>query len=77
MSLDQYRNEVDIQPTIKSKEINQLLDSVTGRSRIQAVNDKICVTCDETNVSFKDEISVIEYSISGMCQTCQDNFFEE
>ena len=34
MSLDQYRNEVDIQPTIKSKAINQLLDSVTGRSRI-------------------------------------------
>ncbi len=77
MSLDQYRNEVDIQPTIKSKAINQLLDSVTGRSRIQAVNDKNCVTCDEKNVSFKDEISVIEYSISGMCQTCQDNFFEE
>ena len=66
---------VDFPASFKSKEIEQLLTSVFGRSRIEAVENKLCVSCDATDVSLSDELSAIEYSISGMCQTCQDSTF--
>ena len=34
-----------------------------------------CPTCSEPVVSFRDELSAREYSISGLCQTCQDSVF--
>ena len=39
-----------------------------------------CVTCGSgrlRNVDFRDDISKKEYSISGMCQACQDSVFGE
>ena len=75
MNFDQYRNEVEINPTVKSQPINQLLDSIIGRSRIESVKNKSCVSCNDTDVTFKDELSVIEYSISVLCQKCQDSIF--
>jgi hypothetical protein len=37
-----------------------------------------CPFCKETvsSLGFRDEISAKEFEISGLCQTCQDNFFE-
>lgn len=32
--------------------------------------------CDSKVEGFKDELSVREYIISGMCQKCQDKFFD-
>ena len=75
MSFDQYRNEVDIKPTIKSNPIERLLTSILGQSRIQAVNNRSCVDCNDTNVTFRDTESVNEYAISGLCQSCQDSVF--
>ena len=66
---------VDFPATFKNKEIESVLTAVFGRSRIEAVKNKSCVSCDTTDVSFDDELSAIEYSISGMCQTCQDSTF--
>lgn len=39
--------------------------------------DYVCPTCckDMTNEDFKDLLSVKEYTISGMCQACQDKVF--
>jgi hypothetical protein len=34
-----------------------------------------CVNCANGATSFKDEISKKEYMLSGLCQTCQDEFF--
>ena len=37
-----------------------------------------CVDCNEPITStkdFKDELSIREYSISGLCQKCQDAIF--
>ena len=34
-----------------------------------------CVTCAEPVGDFTDALSKKEYSISGMCQTCQDKVF--
>lgn len=38
-----------------------------------------CPFCgkDMSNPSFRDELSKKEYEISGLCQDCQDDFFNE
>ena len=66
---------VDFPASFKSKEIEQVLTAVFGRSRKETVENKSCVSCDAPDVSFTDELSAIEYSISGLCQTCQDDLF--
>ena len=39
----------------------------------------LCPLCGKPIVyaEFRDSISLQEYDISGMCQTCQDEFFDE
>ena len=43
----------------------------------QAKKDNICNLCGEQILSFKDEKSRIEYEISALCQSCQDEIFTE
>ena len=35
----------------------------------------VCTFCNITLDEFRDELSAKEYSISGMCQSCQDKTF--
>lgn len=35
-----------------------------------------CTLCSKEIMGFRDEISAREYRLSGMCQTCQDEFFD-
>lgn len=45
-------------------------------SRIDAGRCPLCV--EEVNTSdFRDDLSRKEFRISGMCQGCQDKFFDE
>ena len=44
--------------------------------KVKAGNCPFCSKPVESN-SFKDELSLKEFNISGMCQKCQDDFFEE
>ena len=69
------RNTIMATPTKKSTNIDNLLESITGRSRVKSVTDNICVSCGEGANEFDDEISVKEYNISGLCQGCQDSVF--
>lgn len=66
---------------MKDEEIKKYLDKITKtfefkNTRTQALKNKKCVMCTNPNFEFKDKISEKEYKISGMCQTCQDSFFE-
>ena len=36
-----------------------------------------CVLCAADASTFKDDISAKEYTISGLCQECQDEAFDE
>ena len=36
----------------------------------------ICITCGKEATKFKDDLSIKEFAISGMCQVCQDSFFD-
>jgi hypothetical protein len=41
----------------------------------EAVEKGNCPTCGKPVGEFKDALSEKEYSISGMCQVCQDSVF--
>ena len=65
-------------PTLKNPDIDALLTRLNGRGRVQSIKSDVCVFSEEDyshTVVFRDAISAREYSISGMCQTCQDKTF--
>lgn len=66
-------------PTEKSPAIVQLLENLTGRTT--AINANMCVKrpygCGEPIGPFRDALSEREYTISGLCQTCQDSIFRD
>ena len=66
-------------PTEKSPTITNLLDrlSPAGRKHNESIQQDICVWCGGAATEFKDELSRKEYRISGFCQSCQDEVFEE
>ena len=70
-----------IEPSFKAPQIDALLSEIifNGKDRVTCISEGICVTCDEARdlkaTSFRDDISRKEYSISGLCQSCQDDVF--
>jgi len=67
-------------PTDKSAEIEEFLNHLIkqmgyGQTRRDAIMSNMCVTCGRPVPGFRDELSLKEYSISGMCQACQDGVF--
>ena len=67
-----------IQPSQKAPSIDAMLTSVFGVDRVKTISGGTCVSCDAEDIiasSFDDDLSRKEYSISGMCQSCQDDVF--
>ena len=64
-----------LEATFKHQGIEQMLSKLTGVSRVGAVAEASCVTCKGEASSFRDSLSKKEYTISGMCQSCQDSIF--
>jgi len=66
-------------PSPKSPEIEQFLEgqsmAMFSRSRLQCIRNNICVMCGNTAKIFRDAISKKEFTISGICQGCQDKTF--
>ena len=65
-----------MKPTNKSKEIDNLIKDVIGIDRQEVIKNNTCAFCVEPNFEFRNAISVQEYRISGLCQNCQDEVFE-
>jgi len=69
----------EIQPSFKAPQMESALKSIFGVDRVQTIAGGDCISCDEARdlkaTSFRDDISRKEYSISGMCQSCQDDLF--
>lgn len=67
------------EPSEKSPAMAEDLDTLTahlfGKTRRGAIEKHECVSCDAANVEFRDTTSFREYSISGLCQKCQDTVF--
>ena len=63
-------------PSSKNPAIDEFISDITGVDRVATIGKDRCVSCN-TSVNkvendFRDALSLREYSISGLCQTCQD-----
>lgn len=58
--------------TEKDSGVESFMEKLTGKKRV--ANE--CTTCESPVLDFKDDLSAKEYSISGMCQTCQNELEE-
>jgi len=63
----------------KTPEMERALDGISkalfGRGR----SEGCCPTCGSTKINpedFRDDLSRKDFSISGMCQECQDSVFD-
>lgn len=69
-----------MQPSKKAEELEQFHKSTFGFDRRELIQSNLCcpppIGCGKPAANFKDELSRKEYSISGLCQTCQDAFFD-
>lgn len=63
----------------RSPEVQKVIDnlsvSLCGKIQIEAEAAKICPTCGEPLGEFRNQSSMNEFKISGMCQGCQDSVF--
>lgn len=64
-----------VEPTSKAPAIDLIISETAGSSREIQIASQKCVWCNGDAIDFKDYLSVKEYSISGMCQVCQDKTF--
>ena len=65
------------EPSAKSNGTEDFLESVSGRTT--AIKADRCVPapigCGNPVAEFRDKLSYKEYTISGLCQKCQDGVF--
>ena len=61
--------------TNKDSYIESLLTAISGRDRVQCIAERSCTCCGSAAYYFEDELSKKEYTISGMCQNCQNVVF--
>ena len=66
-----------MKPENKSPEIESFLTEMFGVDRKQSILANKCVLCKQQVISLRDELSEREYTISGLCQQCQDSVFRE
>jgi hypothetical protein len=48
-----------------------------GIAHSKAIQAQVCVKCGCEVKEFKDALSAREYQISGLCQQCQDEIFDQ
>ena len=61
--------------TIKDPRLDTMLTNVFGIDRKGSITNNTCVSCKGEALVFTDDISQKEYTISGLCQSCQDQVF--
>jgi hypothetical protein len=62
------------EPSKKSEEITQFLQKTFNRT--ESIKSDICVSCGKQATQFRNDLSKREYTISGLCQSCQDSVFD-
>jgi hypothetical protein len=64
----------------RPKELQEKVDSLAektfGESLTEAQKKKICVQCKKEAGEISDPMAKKEYEISGLCPSCQDEFFD-
>ena len=57
--------------------VDELSKPLFGTTQSEASSKHCCVDCGGAVDKFRDALSEKEYSISGLCQKCQDKIFGE
>ena len=69
-----------MKPSPKNPVLAQAMDRLAfatyGRTRTAAIHNNMCVACGQAVGQFRDKLSEKEFSMSGMCQKCQDKTFD-
>lgn len=62
----------------KNPAIDKCITNIFGIDRVKCIQENKCPCCKaDINVNeFRDTLSVKEWTISGMCQACQDSVFD-
>lgn len=60
------------QPSEKNPKIDKAITDIFGIDRKGSIVKNRCAMCGREVSEFRNRLSQIEYSISGMCQACQD-----
>jgi len=59
-------------PSKKDENFEAQILNTFGIDRIETIQGNRCVACTTPNLNWVDTLSENEYTISGMCQDCQD-----
>ena len=66
-------------PSVKAPALDELLKLAFGVDRVSSIEHDVCVAkpigCGGPATEFRDALSTKEYTISGLCQKCQDRIF--
>lgn len=68
-------NRYMAKPRPKSPAVDRMIKDITGTDRKESIEKDVCVMCGRPADSFKNENSHREFTISGLCQECQDEVF--
>jgi len=60
-----------------NKQILKVLGFGKEIDRVECGNCPICNKKINLNIQFRDNLSLKEFRISGLCQDCQDDVFKE
>lgn len=69
---------VNMEPTSKSPAIDGVIRTTFKIDRVASIRSNTCVFCKKTidpDTEFRDALSRKEFTISGICQKCQDETF--
>jgi hypothetical protein len=62
-------------PADKNKAIRDFQSEIMGTNVEESIQQDRCVSCRKPAVEFRDQISRREFTLSGLCQSCQDIVF--
>jgi hypothetical protein len=70
-----------MKPSVKSEGTEETITGIFGHDRRTLIQQNQCVPppigCGKAATEFRNTISEKEFTISGLCQRCQDSFFGE
>ena len=62
-------------PSKKSFPMEQFIKRSFGVDRKESISQDTCTFCKKPATEFRDKLSEKEFTISGLCQNCQDQAF--
>jgi len=66
-----------MKPADKANDIRKLQNELMNTDVSADITADRCVQCKQPATQFNDALSRKEYTLSGMCQRCQDRFFNQ